>query len=77
VHFRIGIGRDAGATLTGLHKLIRGAARVDDYLIGPIKIQEDHSTFTMPKDYAMRTLQALRSTTFNGKKFHAEIEPQH
>jgi ATP-dependent RNA helicase DeaD len=76
VHFRIEIGRSHGATLTALHKMIRGAAGVQDYLIGPIKIREEDSTFTMPKDYAMRTLQGLRRVSFNGKKFHAEIVPQ-
>jgi ATP-dependent RNA helicase DeaD len=76
VHFRIGVGREEGATLSGLHKLIRGAAGVQDYLIGPIKINEHDATFTMPKDYAMRTLEALRRMSFNGKKFHAEIEAQ-
>jgi len=76
VHFRIGLGRSAGATLTALHKLIRGAAGVQDYLIGTIKVNDDDSTFTVPKDFAMRTLEGLRRASFNGKKFAAEIEPQ-
>ncbi len=76
VHIRIGVGRVHGVTLTSLHKLIRGAARIDDYLIGHIKVGEEESTFTVPKDVAMRTLQAVRATSLDGKRFPAEIVPQ-
>lgn len=76
VHFRVGLGRKDGATLTLLHKLVRGAGNIPDYLINGIKIHDEDATFNVPKDYAVRTLQGLRSNHFNGKRFRAEIEPQ-
>lgn len=77
VHIRITIGRQHGVTMTKLHKLIRGAAGIQDYLIGPVHVNEEDSTFTVPKDYAVKTLQGLRRAQYEGQRFDVDIEEQH
>jgi ATP-dependent RNA helicase DeaD len=76
-HFTINVGSKDGATMVKIHKLVRGATNLPDYLISNIQVQPGASEFQVPKDAAMRTLEGLRRTSFNGKRVSVELVPQH
>jgi ATP-dependent RNA helicase DeaD len=76
-HFSIDVGSAQGATMVKVHKLVRGATKVPDYLIANIRIGQDESNFSVPKDSAMRVYDQLRGANFEGKKIRVNLVPQH
>ena len=76
VHIQVNIGQRDGATMVSVHRLVMNASGIADYLIGNIRVSDDHALFDVPKDNAQRVKQALERTQFKGKRLRADFVPQ-
>jgi len=73
VRFRINLGRADKASSTELANLIMNKARVSDFVIGNIVVEERESIVEIHRDVALRVLKAVKGISHKGKKI--DLDP--
>jgi ATP-dependent RNA helicase DeaD len=76
VHMRIDVGKKDGVSMVQLHRFVQEQARVPDYAVGNIRVQEDHSLFDLPLDAAPEFLRRAQSIKWKGRPVDVEVVPQ-
>jgi len=72
VRFQINLGRKDNITSPDLSDLITRRARVSDFMIGTIVIEDDSSFVDIHKDVALKVINTVKNSDYKGKKLNLE-----
>ncbi|MBW3583978.1 MAG: DEAD/DEAH box helicase [Euryarchaeota archaeon] len=76
VLFEMDIGRNEGANMVKVHRLIQKVSDIPEHMIADIEVTDDRTRFRVPKEYAHRLQQTLEREKWEGRRMKVDFIPE-